>query len=111
MKKSPHLKTEEASPVGTPKSITSTGANVGTPPDGLSPGPDAEALASPFKRHRASMPGLNNSFGSLDSTPNEAQLPATSMSDAPPSDAQQRAASTPEVKRDVPPPETLDEEL
>ncbi|KAK4619443.1 hypothetical protein CLAFUW4_11415 [Fulvia fulva] len=114
MKKSPHLKTEEASPVGTPKSITSTGANAGTPPDSLSPGPDAEALASPFKRHRASMPGLKNSFGSLGSNPNEAQLPATSMSDAPPNEnAQQRAASTPEVKRDIPPPtsETLDEEL
>ncbi|EME41780.1 hypothetical protein DOTSEDRAFT_177129 [Dothistroma septosporum NZE10] len=112
MKKSPHLKTEEASPVGTPKSITSTGANAGTPPDGLSPGPDAEALASPFKRHRASMPGLNNCFGSMDPTANDAQLPATSMSDAPATDAAQRAASTPEVKRHDPPAaEVLDEEL
>lgn len=63
IRKSPHLKTEESPSATTPQSINSTSANAGTPPEGMSPmrgDPPPEIIGSPFKRHRASVPGLDS---------------------------------------------------
>ncbi|CAK3815938.1 RNA polymerase II-associated 1 [Lecanosticta acicola] len=109
-RKSPFMKTDDSPPVGTPQSVNSTAANAGTPPDGLSPTnlDTGDTGASPFKRQRASEPGPNSGvgFASLDSSLNET-LPATSMADA--SVGGQRAASTPDCKREIK--EDSDEEL
>ena len=97
-RKSPHIKSEESTDAGTPQSINSVTANAGTPPNGLAPpANDAEAVASPYKRQRASLPGLNNSLF----TSEAGFLPSTSL--AAPTDAEQpRAFSTPEVSRESP---------
>merc|ERR1712029_34009 len=72
-RKSPYLRHEEDSPAGTPASVKSTSANAGTPPDGSIPALRQESLldtiGSPFKKHRASMPGLESgTFAPLGST-------------------------------------------
>ncbi|KAF2767562.1 hypothetical protein EJ03DRAFT_145183 [Teratosphaeria nubilosa] len=101
-RKSPHLKAEDSPSADTPQTINSTSANAGTPPDGLSPAHllDAnEAVASPFKRHRSSMPGINsNVFSPLGSHLAEASSsagPATETTKQ--VEQQQVATSTPEV--------------
>ncbi|KAF2210594.1 hypothetical protein CERZMDRAFT_44896 [Cercospora zeae-maydis SCOH1-5] len=94
-RKSPHVKSEESTDAGTPQSVNSVAANAGTPPNGLAPpamdGPDV--VASPFKRQRASMPGLNNGMF----TSEAGFLPSTSAS-APKDAERPKAKSTPEVK-------------
>lgn len=79
-RKSPHMKSEDNTDAGTPQSIGSVTANAGTPPNGLAPPANdaAEAVASPYKRQRASLPGLNNSLFTSDA----GFLPATSLSSA-----------------------------
>ncbi|KAK4547757.1 hypothetical protein LTR36_000715 [Oleoguttula mirabilis] len=100
-RKSPHLKTDD-SPAGTPQSVNSTSANAGTPPDGLSPmhGDDVvDTVASPFKRHRSSMPGLNsNIFGVLGSNTNDMFSPSTATSTPKKEEEPHLAASTPDAK-------------
>ena len=65
-RKSPHLKTDDASSVGTPKSTNSTSANAGTPPGRASPlhGPEPSdnVIGSPYKRQRGSVSGLDNNL-------------------------------------------------
>ncbi|KAK3071785.1 hypothetical protein LTR53_008023 [Teratosphaeriaceae sp. CCFEE 6253] len=58
-RKSPHMKTEDSPGAATPQSVNSTSANAGTPPDAMSPGHAeqlSDAIASPYKRHRSSVP-------------------------------------------------------
>ena len=98
-RKSPHLKNEDSPSGGTPQSINSTSANAGTPPEGMSPvhGDTPEVVGSPFKRHRASMPGLNSGIlGPIGSNTNDVFPPSTLAPG--PKDDQTRASSTPEVK-------------
>lgn len=58
-RRSPHIKGDD-SPVGTPQSANSLAANAGTPPDSTPALVEAsDAISSPFKRHRSSVPGLN----------------------------------------------------
>ncbi|KAK5117964.1 hypothetical protein LTR62_004008 [Meristemomyces frigidus] len=64
IRKSPHIMAED-SPGGTPHSANSTSANAGTPPESMSPknvNGLEDAIGSPFKKHRASMPGLDGAF-------------------------------------------------
>jgi hypothetical protein len=101
IRKSPHLTQNDSPTDGTDRSVKSTAGNAGTPPDHLSPfaveGLDAAGVASPYKRHRSSMPGLPSGiFG------HEPNLPATAMSNAGKADESHRANSTPEVKIDAP---------
>lgn len=109
LRKSPHVKSEESTDAGTPQSVNSVAANAGTPPNGLAPPANdgSDAVASPFKRQRASMPGLNNGMF----TSEAGFLPSTSLSA--PSDAEHsKAASTPEVKLDAPKDDdNIDEDL
>ncbi|KAK5169553.1 uncharacterized protein LTR77_005529 [Saxophila tyrrhenica] len=92
-RKSPYLKTDD-SPSGTPQSVNSTQANAGTPPEGNSPAPpDSAIIGSPFKRARASLPGLDSGMlGPLGSNSNEI-YPPTSFTSGP-QDAQQPPPST-----------------
>ncbi|KAI7221170.1 hypothetical protein KC333_g1954 [Hortaea werneckii] len=106
-RKSPYLRHEEDSPAGTPASVKSTSANAGTPPDGSLPSLRQEGLldtiGSPFKKHRASMPGLGSgTFAPLGSTgPDAPFAPGPEAPDAKKAEEQHRAASTPEVKRNA----------
>ncbi|KAF4550973.1 Hypothetical protein D9617_15g043270 [Elsinoe fawcettii] len=64
-RKSPHLASADSPPLGTgtPQSGMSAIANAGSPPDVSSTDPVApsmSAFASPFKKHRASIEGLEN---------------------------------------------------
>ncbi|KAF7187854.1 hypothetical protein HII31_10754 [Pseudocercospora fuligena] len=96
-RKSPHLKNEESPSAGTPQSVNSVAANAGTPPEGLTPLPSdvSEAVASPFKRQRASLPGVSGSLF----TSEAGFLPSSSLSNpASKPDESQRAASTPDIK-------------
>ncbi|KAF2725097.1 hypothetical protein K431DRAFT_216792 [Polychaeton citri CBS 116435] len=109
-RKSPYLKTAE-SDTGTPQSMNSTSADAGTPPEAVSPKQSAsqsEAVGSPFKRQRASLPNIDNSiFGTLD-----ANVKATA-SNANLDDVQKRAQSTPQAQRpaDTSASQDSDEEL
>ena len=63
-------------------------------------GDTPEAIGSPFKRHRASMPGLDSSIlGPIGSNSNDTYPPSTLAATA--NDEQRRASSTPEVKLEV----------
>ncbi|KAK4570398.1 hypothetical protein LTR86_002478 [Recurvomyces mirabilis] len=104
-RKSPHIKAED-SPGGTPQSANSTSANAGTPPpEGMSSkvtNGTADAIASPFKRHRASMPGLDNAmFGQLDAKLNGQALTYEPNDAARKQEDQHGALSTPGVKVEV----------
>ena len=84
--------------------MNSTSANAGTPPDEPTPtvGEDAtDAIASPYKRHRSSMSGLNSLvYGALESHVGDAfSLPpvAASLEE----NHQPHVAPAPEVKADV----------
>ncbi|EME77315.1 uncharacterized protein MYCFIDRAFT_158186 [Pseudocercospora fijiensis CIRAD86] len=82
---------------GTPQSVNSVAANAGTPPEGLTPLPVeiSDAVASPFKRQRASLPGVSGSLF----TSEAGFLPSSSLSNpAIKPDDSQRAASTPDIK-------------
>ncbi|KAG8626833.1 hypothetical protein KVT40_005778 [Elsinoe batatas] len=62
-RKSPHLASADSPPLGTPQSGLSAIANAGSPPDISSTDPTSlnmSAFASPFKKHRASIEGLEN---------------------------------------------------
>ena len=113
MRKSPHLKSEDSAGGDTPKSVNSTTANAGTPPDGNSPIPaePPEVVGSPFKRHRASIQDISGSMmGPLGSNTNDF-FPASVLGAGPsnngtppsilgagPSDSGTPASSAPEVK-------------
>jgi hypothetical protein len=108
IRKSPHLKGEESPSTGTPQSLSSNHASGGTPPEGLfAPHVEtSEAVASPFKRQRASLPGINHTLFSAEA----GFLPATSLTHPTGTDDHlPRASSTPEVKREIK--EDEDEEL
>lgn len=63
-------------------------------------GDTPEIVGSPFKRHRASMAGLDGSIlGPIGSNSNDVYPPSTLSAE--PKDDQQRASSTPEVKLEV----------
>ncbi|EGP89642.1 uncharacterized protein MYCGRDRAFT_99365 [Zymoseptoria tritici IPO323] len=102
-RKSPHLSTSEFASDNTTSSATSTAANAGTPPDHLSPFTsdplDAAGVASPYKRQRASVPGLPS--GIFGHGPDS--LSATAMANAGKAEGSLRANSTPEVKIDAAP--------
>lgn len=93
IKKSPHVKTPDSPAAGTPQSIDSLAANVGTPAEAPSPklGLEAADVGSPFKRHRASMPGLEaNVFGAGDipsAAPSASAMHSASEPIVPPSGA------------------------
>lgn len=72
-----------------------------------------ETVASPFKRHRASQSGPNNSniFGVLGSNTNDAFLPPTANSTPRTEEEQPVAVSTPDVKLDSKAVDDDDEEL
>ncbi|TKA64743.1 hypothetical protein B0A55_10168 [Friedmanniomyces simplex] len=109
-RKSPHIKSEDSPPAGTPQSVNSTSANAGTPPDNMSPGhvgePLSDTIGSPFKRHRSSMPGLNSGiFGPIGSNTNEVFPPSQTVDsllkdegEAEAEEQQHLASSTQEVK-------------
>ena len=62
VRKSPHVANTESPTVGTPQSAMSTAAAAGTPPDlPLTDNHDVHGIgiASPFKRQRASVEGLD----------------------------------------------------
>lgn len=61
-RKSPHLTTADSPPTGAPQSGISAAANAGSPPDIASTEPAASLsnFASPFKKHRASIEGLDS---------------------------------------------------
>lgn len=92
-RKSPYLKNEE-SPNGTPRSANSTQAHAGTPPEAASPAPpESEIIGSPFKRARASLPGLESGMmGPLGSNTNDA-FPATTFTSGPQNGQQPTAAA------------------
>lgn len=78
-RKSPHLKSEDSVGGDTPKSINSTTANAGTPPDGMSPmpGEPPEIVGSPFKRHRASIQDISGTImGPIGSNTNDVFPPS-----------------------------------
>ena len=103
-RKSPHIRAED-SPGGTPQSANSTSANAGTPPESMSPKVShgaADAIASPFKRHRASVHGLDNAvFGQLDANLNGQASANDFDAAAKKQDEQHEALSTPDVKVEV----------
>ncbi|KAK5135263.1 hypothetical protein LTR08_005513 [Meristemomyces frigidus] len=103
-RRSPQPKTDSPG-AGTPHSANSTSANAGTPPDAPTPvaGDDpADAIASPFKRHRSSMPGINHSiFGALGTHVSDAFSLPPVLSTPQKEDLQPPATSTAEVKSDV----------
>lgn len=87
-KKSPHMYTSDTPGAGTPQSANSTTATAGTPPlDGLpSNNVDAsEAVGSPFKKQRPSLPGLDSALmaATNDATPATATEPQPQAVDAP----------------------------
>ena len=101
-RKSPYLKNEESPSGGTPQSINSTSANAGTPPEGMSPMPSdlPETVGSPFKRHRASVQGLDSGImGPLGSNTNDVFPPPTS--EASQGNSQQQTPSAEEVKMET----------
>ena len=104
-RKSPHLKNEESPSAGTPQSVNSTSANAGTPPDGSTSLQDdqaTDAIGSPFKRHRASMPGISSAmFTPLDSQVGDALPAPASAAPNVKTEEGQPAASTSDVKLDV----------
>ena len=62
-KKSTHMYTSYASFAGTPQSISSTAGTAGTPPLGGNPfstNGASEAVGSPFKKQRPSLPGMDS---------------------------------------------------
>ena len=98
-RKSPHLKSDDSPSGGTPQSINSTSANAGTPPEDTSPmhGDQPEVIGSPFKRHRASMPGLDSGImGPVGSNTNDV-FPTSALA-AGNKDDHTPAVSTPEFK-------------
>ncbi|PNS20793.1 hypothetical protein CAC42_2724 [Sphaceloma murrayae] len=60
-RKSPHLTTADSPPLGTPQSGVSAVANAGSPPDISTTEPlsGLSGFTSPFKKHRASIEGLD----------------------------------------------------
>jgi hypothetical protein len=101
-RKSPFLKGDDTPSAGTPRSVNSTTANAGTPPDRMSPAPveASDVVGSPFKRQRASLPGLDSGMmGPLGSNSNSVFAPSSlesSQNDGVINAAQPAAA--PEVK-------------
>lgn len=72
-RKSPHLSTTDSPSTSTPQSVNSTFANAGTPPadDGTSTSL-LNSVASPYKRHRGSVSGLDTiNFAPLGPATNE----------------------------------------
>lgn len=94
-KKSPHMYTSETPSASTPQSINSTTAAAGTPPlDGdssFSANGASEAVGSPFKKQRASLPGLDGAMLSAlnDATPANNVGPQPQTSGAPVQPAQE----------------------
>ena len=62
-----------------------------------------DTIGSPFKKHRASMPGLGSgTFAPLGSTgPDAPFAPGSEATETTKAEEQHRAASTPEVKRNA----------
>lgn len=67
----------------------------------------SEAVASPFKRQRASLPGISGSLF----TNETGFLPSSSLSNPSAKPDDQRAASTPDIKATTVKQEDSDEEL
>lgn len=70
-KKSSHMYASETSSAGTPQSVSSTAGTAGTPPLGgnsFNTNGASEAVGSPFKKQRPSLPGMDSAMLASPST-------------------------------------------
>jgi len=97
-RKSPHLNTADSPSASTPQSVNSTSANAGTPPSDQATASIADpmsSISSPFKRHRASMQGMDGSlFAPLDAGGDQVYPPASATTSAPSEPQPQQPAAS-----------------